>query len=202
MPGVGITDARQILHLVGQQRSQVGLSVVLQLLSAACYAPALAGVVAQPSLRSDRSVRWAASLLLIGAMGSAADAVFHLLAYAMTSPGLDRTSFTSLMQVMQGPGLRFILPLIAAFFTGSLWLSVAFARQRLVSGWNPRLHVIAFAIGLVGVLAPAVGARPGGRSCRPRVVAGAQARWGRAAPRPRESCGRRDRADQPPATGR
>jgi hypothetical protein len=90
MPGVGITDAEQILGLVARHRSQVG--------------------------GSDRSVCWAAILLLIGAMGSAADAVFHLLAYAMTAPDLDPTGHLPLMAYVQGPGLRFILPLIAAFF--------------------------------------------------------------------------------------
>src|SRR5262245_16096276 len=149
MPGVGITDAERILELVGRHRSRVALSAALQLLSAACYAPALAGLVAQPSLGSRTPLR-AATLLLIGAMGSAADAVFHLFAHAMTSPGLDPTSFTALMQVVQGPSLRFILPLIAAFFLGSLWLSVALASQGLVSRWNPRLYGLALGIGVVG----------------------------------------------------
>ena len=177
MPGVGITDAQRILDLVGQQRSRVAFSVALQLLSAACYAPALTGVLAQPGLGSDRRVRWGAVLLLIGAMGSAADAIFHLLALAMTSPGLERTAFVALMQVVQGPGLRFVLPLIAAFFVGSVWLSVALARRRLVSRWNPGLHGLALAIGVVGgFLAPRAGiaARTVGLAVL-AVVAGAQA---------------------------
>jgi hypothetical protein len=108
-------------------------------------------------------------------MGSAADAVFHLLAYAMTSPGLDRTSFAALMQVVQGPGLRFILPLIAAFFAGSLWLSVALARRRLVPAWNPRLYGLALAVGLVGgLLAPGGGATRTVGLAVLAVVAGAQ----------------------------
>jgi hypothetical protein len=103
-------------------------------------------------------VRWGAILLLVGAMGSAADAVFHLLAHAMTCPSLDRTGFVPLMQVVQGPGLRFILPLIAAFFIRSVWLSVALARRRLVSPWNPGLYGLALAIGTVGAsLAPRTG---------------------------------------------
>jgi hypothetical protein len=89
-------------------------------------------------------------LLLIGAMGSAADAVFHLFAYAMTAPGLDRTGFVPLMAFVQGPGLRFILPLVAAFFAGSLWLSVAFARRRLAPRWNPWLYAAALAVGVIG----------------------------------------------------
>jgi hypothetical protein len=43
MPGVGITDARRILEHVAERPGQVRASVALQLLSAACCAPALAG---------------------------------------------------------------------------------------------------------------------------------------------------------------
>jgi hypothetical protein len=43
------------------------------------------------------------ALLLLGAMGSAADAVLHLLAYAMTAPGLDRGPLLEVMAFMQGP---------------------------------------------------------------------------------------------------
>ena len=161
MPGVGITDAQRILGLVGQRRSQVGLSVALQLVSAVCYAPALVGIVARRSLGSDRQVRWASILLLAGAMGSAADAVFHLIAWAMTSSGLDQSGFVALMQIVQGPGLRFILPLIAAFFVGSVWLSTALARRGLVSRWNPGLHGLALGVAVVGGwLAPRVGIEP------------------------------------------
>src|SRR5262245_51190446 len=81
MPGVGITDAHQILRLVGEHAARVRVSVVAQLLSAACYAPALVAVAGVARLRRGRAVAAGAALLLGGAMGSAADAVFHLLAY-------------------------------------------------------------------------------------------------------------------------
>jgi hypothetical protein len=170
MPGVGITDAQRILDLVSEHRSQVAVSAALQLLSAACYAPALAGLVAQPGMRSDRHVLWAAILLLIGAMGSSADAVFHVLAHAMTYPGMDRASLVPLMQIVQGAGLVFVLPLIASFFVGSLWLSIALARRRLVSPWNPGLYGLALAIGILGgILAPEAGSA--GRSIALAVLA-------------------------------
>jgi hypothetical protein len=152
MPGVGITDAQKILDGVAQQRALVSTSVVVQLFSAACYAPALIGLVARPSAGSDRQMCMAAIFLLIGAMGSAADAIFHLLAYAMTAPGLDPSSFVGLMQIMQGQGLRFILPLSAAFFVGSVWLSVVLARRHLVSLWNPALHGLALGVAIAGGL--------------------------------------------------
>jgi hypothetical protein len=150
MPGVGITDADRILTLVAQQRAAVRLSAALQLVSAACYAPALVGLVASPRFGSRTGVRVGASLLLVGAMGSAADAVFHLLADAMLTPGLDRPTLVTVMQQMQGPGLRFILPLIAAYFAGAACLSVALWRARLVPRWNALLHLAAIGVAVAG----------------------------------------------------
>ena len=92
MPGVGITDAARILELVGQHAARVRASVAAQLLSAALYAPALVGIVATRRLRRVLAVRIGAILLAIGAMGSAADAVFHLLAAEMVAPGVDRAA--------------------------------------------------------------------------------------------------------------
>jgi hypothetical protein len=142
MPGVGITDAERIFALVGAHRGQVMLSSVLQLFSAACYAPAaVALVVARPTLRVS------AALLLVGAMGSAADAVFHLFAYEMTAPGAPREALLPVMARMQGPGLVWILPLIACFFVGTGLL--ARAAHRADGGRSGRR----VAIGLAVVLA-------------------------------------------------
>lgn len=150
MPGVGITDAAQILDLVAKHSARVRASVIAQLLSAACYAPALVGIVATRRLRRERSVRVGAILLLIGAMGSAADAVFHLLAVAMVAPGVDVRAMLPVMEQMQGPGLRFIAPLLVAFFVGSGVLAHGFARAGFVSRVNPVLLGLAFALAAVG----------------------------------------------------
>ena len=80
MPGVGVTDADQIFDLVSSQRTLVLASVIVQLLSAALYAPGLMAAISRASDGAPAAVRRGASLLLIGAMGSAADAVLHLLA--------------------------------------------------------------------------------------------------------------------------
>jgi hypothetical protein len=82
-------------------------------------------------------------------MGSAADAVLHLLAYAMTAPGLDTGSLLRVMAFMQGPGLLLLAPLILCFFVGGAWLSVALARAGIVPRWNPLLH--GAAVGVAGV---------------------------------------------------
>jgi hypothetical protein len=152
MPGVGITDAARILELVGEQAARVRVSVAAQLLSAVLYAPALVGIVATRRLRRERWVRAGAILLAIGAMGSAADAVFHLLAAEMVAPGVDRAAMLPVMARMQGAGLLFIAPLILCFFAGSAVLAAGFAR----AGAAPRASalLLAVALGLAVVFGP------------------------------------------------
>ena len=160
MPGVGVTDAAQIFALVASQRSLVAISVVLQLLSAVLYVPALLGMVSEAALVRIPAVRWGAGLLLVGAMGSAADAVLHLLAYAMTAPGLDLATLIRVMAFMQGPGLWLLAPLILCFFLGGGVLSYAFAKAQFVSRWNLRLHGIAIGVAIIGGLLAAKGFVP------------------------------------------
>lgn len=146
MPGVGVTDAAQILALVGPRRGAVATSAAVQLLSAVLYVPALLGVGAHSTLGVRPGVRWGAGVLLVGAMGSAADAVFHLLAYAMTAPGLDPEALVPVMSFMQGLGLLMIAPLILAFFVGSVWLSMALTHAGVVPGWHPWLYALALGV--------------------------------------------------------
>src|SRR5262249_54207669 len=142
-------DARQIFELVASQRSLVACSVGAQLLSAVLYVPAALGVVAHGEMRRVPGARWAAGLLLVGAMGSAVDAVLHLLAYAMTEPGLQTGSLVRVMAFMQGPGLLLISPLIACFFIGSGWLPFALARAGMVARPSARLPLGAVAVAVV-----------------------------------------------------
>jgi hypothetical protein len=160
MPGVGVTDAGQIFDLVSSQRSLVLVSVIVQLVSAALYAPGLVAVVASAGEAAPALVRRGAWLLLVGAMGSAADAVLHLLAFAMTTPGLDRASLVRVMTFMQGPGLVIIAPLIAGFFAGGALLSRALAAADVVSPWNVRLHGIALGVAILGGTAAGAGLVP------------------------------------------
>jgi hypothetical protein len=160
MPGVGVTDPAQIFTLVSSQRPLVAASVVLQLVSAGLYAPALIGVVTGAGREVSRPLRWAAILLLIGAMGSAADAVLHLLAYAMTAPDLDRAPLVRVMAFMQGPGLLLLAPMVLSFFAGGAVLAQALAKARIVSPWNLRLHGIALAIAIGGGLMASSGLVP------------------------------------------
>jgi hypothetical protein len=142
MPGVGITDAQRIFELVGTHRAQVLASSVVQLTSA------------------HAAFRTGAVLLLIGAMGSAADAIFHQVAYQMTAPGVPAEPMLPVMARMQGPGLVWILPLIACFFAGSVVLFLGARRAGRVPGvgalWAALAVVVAllFASAAVGALLP------------------------------------------------
>ena len=153
MPGVGVTDASEIFNLVGSRRPYVMLSVITQLLSAALYVPALLGI----SHTSDRGVRWGAGLLLLGAIGSAIDAIFHLLAYAMTAPGLERAALLQVMAFMQGPGLRLVAPFIISFFLGGVVLSIALTRKHAVSRSSAYTYLIALGLALAGAAAASPG---------------------------------------------
>ncbi len=157
MPGVGVTDAAQIFDLVGRNRSSVMLSVITQLLSAGLYVPALLGINADVNYTSDSKVRWGIGLLLLGAMGSAIDSVFHLLAYAMTMPGLERASLLQVMAYMQGPGLRLVAPFIASFLVGGVWLSVTLSTKRAVSKASMYVYLFALGIAVAGAVAAAGG---------------------------------------------
>jgi hypothetical protein len=161
MPGVGVTDSERIFELVSSQRSLVAASVVVQLLSAVLYVPPLLGVVSDEEFGGLPAARWGAGLLLVGAMGSAADAVLHLLAYAMTAPGLDHRTLVQIMAFMQGPGLRLLAPLILCFFVGGGVLSFALAKAGVLPRWNPRLYGVAAAVAVVGGALASMGLVPG-----------------------------------------
>lgn len=150
MPGVGVTNPSEIFALVASQRTMVALSVIVQLVSAVLYVPALLGVLAHTRLGSSRGIRWGAALFLVGAMGSAADAVLHLLAYAMTAPNLDRATLVPVMAFMQGPGLVLLAPLMLSFFLGGAILAAALARIGRVSRWNAGLHCVALGVAVAG----------------------------------------------------
>jgi hypothetical protein len=90
-----------------------------------------------------RTLGLGAALLMMGAMGSAADAVLHLLAVEMVAPGIDQEAMVPVMERMQAPNLALLGPLLAAFFVGSILLALGCARAGWVPRWNPALFVLA-----------------------------------------------------------
>lgn len=150
MPGVGVTDAARIMELVSARRDAVWWSTVAQLASAACFAPAVVGLGRLAREEDRRGIAVGAALLAAGAMGSAADAIFHLLAYQMTAPGTDTAAMIPLMERMQGPGLALVLPLVAAFFAGVATLGWTCSRAGIGTRWNPALLALGIAVALAG----------------------------------------------------
>jgi len=112
-------------------------------------------VVARPALRVP------AALLLVGAMGSAADAVFHLFAYEMTAPGAPSEALLPVMARMQGPGLVWILPLILSFFVGTGLLACAAHRAAAGRGGRGVATALGIALALLFTLAFAGQIAPG-----------------------------------------
>ena len=125
---------------------------------------ALVGIVATRRLRRQRAIRAGAVLLSIGAMGSAADAVFHLLAVEMVGAGIDRAAVLPVMARMQGAGLLYIAPLLLSFFLGSGVLALGFARAGVVPRANPLLLLLAAALAVLG------GALAAGNAAAARAV--------------------------------
>lgn len=157
MPGVGVTDTAQIFALVGAHRGSVYLSAVLQLVSAAAYAPGLAGVLGSEWGRRSAAVRLGCVLLLVGAMGSAADAIFHLVAYEMTAPGVPAQAMAPVMSRLQGPDLALLLPFVAAFFGGHAVLVGALRRRSALARLGFASLLLAPAIAAAGAAAARAG---------------------------------------------
>jgi hypothetical protein len=161
MPGVGITDTAQIFPRVARHRASVLASVVLQLASAAAYAPASAGLLGSAWARESRAVRIGTVLLLAGAMGSAADAVFHLVAYEMTAPGIATDAMVPVMIRLQGPDLALLLPLVAAFFAAHAVLAAALRRKGRFARAGFAAIVLAPVVAAAGAAATRAGLVPG-----------------------------------------
>lgn len=153
MPGVGITDTAEIFEHVGANREAVRRSAFLHMLCAFSFALAAPSIAMLFPMRVRRMARFAASALAAGACGIAIDALLHVVAYEMTSPGVDRAAMVPVMVQLQTTNLAFVMIFFLAFFVGAGALAGAASRAGLVSRWNPRLHGIAFAIAIVGGIA-------------------------------------------------
>lgn len=155
MPGVGVTDTARIFTLVGAHRTNVYASVAFQLLSAAAYAPGIAAILALRSPRPTAPALTGAVLVLIGAMGSAADAILHLVAYEMTAPGISLEAMAPVMRRLQGRDLALLLPFVLAFFLGHGLLVGALRNRGSLARLGATVLLVAPAIVIFG--APSVG---------------------------------------------
>lgn len=163
MPLPGTTDPGFILEAVGAAPSGVWASVWIQLACSALLVPGALGVaLAEPLRRSPRAFA-AASLVGVGATGLAADAIYHLLAYELTLPGVGRDAALPVMSRLQSADLAFIVPQLLALVAGVVWLARVAARAGVASRLAPALAWIALGVAIGGgVAARATGG--GGRA--------------------------------------
>jgi hypothetical protein len=152
MPAAGETDTLEIFRIVTPQRGAVLAAALAQLVAAALYVPAMIGIIRNRDVPFASKLWRPASLVIVGTLVLATDAIDHLLAYAMTAPGVDQAAQVDAMQFMQGPALLLIAPLIASFFAGAVWLSVAYANAGAISRRNPALYVVALVIAAGGAV--------------------------------------------------
>ena len=149
MPDAATNDAAHILAAVAAQRAAVHRSTMLQLAGAVLLVP---GLVAQGA--PDRGTRAGAIAVLWGAMGMAADAVYHQLAYQMTAPGVAPDAVLPVMTRMQSDELRPLVPLLLMFLAGAVLLGWQRLRRRLRPGWIAGLliaPVVTIPLGVVAV---------------------------------------------------
>jgi hypothetical protein len=147
MPDAGTNDAAHILAAVRINRDAVRWSVVVQLVSSVAFVPAV--VLTRPA---TSRVLVGACLVLVGAMGMAADAVFHLAGYYMTADGVAAESVLEPMRLMQTDGLRFLVPLVLPFLFGGWVFASGLRRDGRASRWPGRAFALAFAFALAGAV--------------------------------------------------
>jgi hypothetical protein len=153
MPMPGTADVEFILSQVGATQERVWLSVAVQMVSSALFVPGLLAFVLAEELRASRLGFVAASLAGIGVTGFAADAIYHLLAYEMVQPGVDRAAMVPLMTRFQTADLVFVAPQLLLLLLGLGLVSLAASRGGLVTRANPRLHLLALVLAIVGGVA-------------------------------------------------
>lgn len=149
MPDAATNDPARILVQIGAHRPRVWLSALVQLAACAAFAPA----VLQLAGRGGRATFAGGALLLIGAMGMAADAVYHQAAYQVAAPDLDPAAVVPVLARMQGEDIKSLIPLLLALFVGAPLLAHGLAREGRAPRWVARLLLLAFAFALLGALA-------------------------------------------------
>jgi hypothetical protein len=137
MPDAATNDAAHILKAVAAARANVRASAILQLVGAALLAVGLAA-----EATPERRTRAGAVALLLGAVGMAADAVYHQLAFEMTAPDVVSSAVLPVMTRMQTVELRPLMPLLVLFLVGAVVLGAQRARRRIGPPWVAGLLVV------------------------------------------------------------
>lgn len=125
MPDAATNDAAHILAAVGAARGRVRASALIQLAGSALLVPGLLALA-----RDGRAGRAGPLLSMWGAVGMAADAVFHQLAVQLTAPTVDPAAALAVMQRMQTDELAPHVPLLLAFLVAAPVLGWALRHDR------------------------------------------------------------------------
>jgi len=144
MPDAGTNDADAILRAMAESRIWVYWSAIVQLAACAAFAPA----VMLAAQGGSRATIVGASVLAIGAMGMAADAVYHQAANQMAASDVATPEVRLVLARMQTEDIRTLLPLMLAYPIGVILFTRGLARQGSIPAWIPRLAYAA-----IGVLA-------------------------------------------------
>jgi hypothetical protein len=129
-------------------------SVIIQLISSVLYIAAL--FLLANNTPAQKKVTTAGFILLgIGAMGSCADAFFHLLAFFMTDDTVNmlQPDVVQVMTFMQTTGIVFLAPLLLPLFIGSLVLAIGLFKQGRISKTSKWIFITAFLLGMVSAVA-------------------------------------------------
>lgn len=171
MPMPGTTDVAFILEQVTATPDRVWLSVAVQMLSSALFVPGLLALARERGVGDSTAGFAALSLAGIGVTGLAADAIYHLLAYEMVRPGIDRAAMVPVMARFQAQDLGFVAPQLVALLLALAALSWICARAGLVGRVAPRLQLAALALALLGGAAVRVSGGSGRRAVALGVLA-------------------------------
>jgi hypothetical protein len=153
MPDPGTTDTIHILSIVGQSRTSVLASIIVQISTSVLYVVSLF-LLTRMSLRQKRSTLIGIILLAVGLLGLCSDAFFHLLAYFMTDNSITiQQDVVKVMVFMQTTGVALLLPIMLPFFIGSLVLAIGLNRQGVITRASAYIIISAFSMCVLNVLA-------------------------------------------------
>lgn len=163
MPEGATNDPVVIARVIAGARESVRLSAIVQLAASAAFAPAMLLLAGRGSTLTFAG----GALVLVGAMGMAADAVYHQAAYQLTAPDLDAAAMLAPLGRMQGEDIVSLVPLLLAFVVGTPMLGAGLVREGRAPRWVAHVLIVAFVIAIGG----AIGVRAAGLS-RHLVVLG------------------------------
>jgi hypothetical protein len=163
MPEGATNDPAVIARVIAGSREDVRLSAIVQIVASAAFAPAVLLLAGRGSALTFAG----GALVLVGAMGMAADAVYHQAAYQLTAPDLDAAAMLLPLGRMQSEDILSLVPLLLAFIVGTPMLGVGLVREGRAPRWVGPVLLAAFVIAIGG----AIGVRVAGLS-RHLVVLG------------------------------